>query len=224
MDPDAPDMRALLRLLTWMSPAFPVGAFAYSGGLERAVADGLVTEGQVLSVWIATMLEKGAAWNDGVLVAEAHRRHGNEGGLGELAELAAALAGSRERHAETLALGASFAEAARAWPHPVLDRLPRPVAYPVAVGAVAAAHGVTLAPLLGAFLHAGAAQLVSAGIRLGIAGQSEGLSIVAGLEDLIAATARRAARSGLDDLGSAAVMAEISGLRHEVQRTRLFRS
>lgn len=217
-------MPALLRLLTWMSPSFPIGAFAYSGGLERAVADGLVRDRQSLSLWIETGLKKGALGNDAVLLAAAHRRHDDQAALAELAELAAALAGSGERYVETLALGDAFADAARAWPDPVLQRLPRPVAYPVAVGSVAAANGILAEPLLGAFLHASAAQLVSAGIRLGIAGQSDGLSILAALEASIAEVARRAVLSGLDDLGSATVMAEITSLKHEVQRSRLFRS
>lgn len=223
MSEDA-DLQALLRLMTWLSPAFPVGSFAYSGGLERAVEDRLVTDAAGLGDWISTLLQHGTAWNDAVLMAEAHRAAGDTGPMSDVAELAEALSGSRERHQETMLLGQAFLSAAGAWPHPVFDMLPDRAAYPIAVGAVAGAHGIAAEKALAAFLHALAAQLVSSGIRLGVAGQKDGIAILAGLEALIAQTAARAAASSLDDLGSATVQADIASLRHETQTTRLFRS
>ena len=220
----ASETQSLLRLMTWLSPAFPVGGFAYSGGLERAVADGLVSDAETLRSWIALLLERGSGWNDAVLLAEAFHAVADAERLAAARELAAALAGSRERHAETTLLGDAFVTAARAWPHPVLDGLGVGTAYPVAVGAVAAAHGVSLPQALAAFLHSVASQLVSAGIRLGAVGQRDGVAILAGLEEGIGAIAARAAASSLDDLGSAMIHAEIVSLRHETQGTRLFRS
>ena len=221
---DGRDMQAMLRLLTWLSPAFPVGAFAYSGGLERAVHDGWVTDGETLRQWIAMLLERGSAWNDAVLFAESHRLVDDAEGLVAVAELALALSGSRERHMETMLLGEAFLAAARAWPHPVLERLGPSAAYPIAVGAVAGAHVIRLDAALAAFQHALASQLVSAAIRLGTCGQRDGVAVLAALEPVIAETVRRAALSSLDDLGSATIGADIASLRHEVQTTRLFRS
>ena len=220
----ASEMQSLLRLMTWLSPAFPVGAFAYSGGLERAVKDGLVGGAETLRHWIALLLERGSGWNDAVLLAEAFHAVADAERLAAVRELAAALAGSRERHAETTLLGDAFLTAARAWPQAVLDGLASGTAYPVAVGAVAAAHGVALRQALAAFLHSLASQLVSAGIRLGAIGQRDGVAILVGLEEGIGAIATRAAASTLDDLGSAMIHAEIVSLRHETQGTRLFRS
>ncbi|MEK1873563.1 MAG: urease accessory UreF family protein, partial [Rhizobium altiplani] len=105
---DDADLQALLRMMTWLSPAFPVGSFAYSGGLERAVHDRLVTDAHSLAAWASNLMERGAVWNDVVLLAESHRCHGQSKRLGELAELAEALAGSRERHQETMLLGDAF--------------------------------------------------------------------------------------------------------------------
>ncbi|WP_454850657.1 urease accessory protein UreF [Rhizobium binxianense] len=218
------ELQALLRLTAWLSPAFPVGSFAYSGGLERAVHDGLVKDAASLGNWIETLIANGTAWNDAVLLAESHRSHAEAGRLAKAAELAEALAGSRERHQETMLLGEAFLAAARAWPDGIFDRLPARAAYPVAVGAVSGAHGIPLGQALAMFLHAYASQAVSAGIRLGVAGQKDGVGILAGLEGCIARIAERAARSTLEDLGSATVQADIAGLRHEVQQTRLFRS
>lgn len=218
------DLQALLRLTAWLSPAFPIGSFAYSGGLERAVHDGLVANADGLEDWVSALIRHGTAWNDAVLLAGAHGASGDVGQLAEVAELAEALAGSHERHQETMLLGEAFLSAASAWPHPVLQWQDGRMAYPVAVGVVAGVHGIALERVLAVFLHALASQSVSAGIRLGIAGQKDGVRILAGLEHLIAQTARQAARSSLDDLGSAAVQADIASLRHETQATRLFRS
>lgn len=218
------ELQALLRLTAWLSPAFPVGSFAYSGGLERAVADGLVKDAGMLRRWLKTLTGNGSVWNDAVLFAESHRGHDDAERLAELAELAAALAGSRERYQETMLLGEAFLTAAQAWPDDVFGRLPKRAAYPVAVGAVTGAHGIALEKALAVFLHAYLSQAVSAGIRLGVAGQKDGVAILAGLEEHVMDVAARAAHSSLDDLGSATVQADIAGLRHETQQTRLFRS
>jgi len=221
---EADDLQGLLRLMAWLSPAFPVGSFAYSGGLERAVHDGLVTDAASLETWISTLLTNGSIWNDAVIFSAAWRGQGDAAEIGDLAALAEALAGSRERHQETMLLGDAFLTAARAWPDPVFDRLPQQAAYPVAVGAVSGAHAIALDKALAAFLHAYVSQAVSAGIRLGVAGQKDGVATLAKLEPLIAGVAAEASAATTDDLGSAAVQADISTLRHETQSTRLFRS
>jgi urease accessory protein len=163
-------------------------------------------------------------WNDAVLFAESHRVQHDAALLAGVAELAEALAGSRERHQETMLLGDAFISAASAWPHQLFERLPKHVAYPVAVGAVSGAHGIAAEKAIAAFLHAYVSQAVSSGIRLSVAGQKDGIAIVAAREGDIAAIARHAAASTLDDLGSATVQADIMALRHETQSTRLFRS
>ncbi|MDL2405350.1 urease accessory protein UreF [Rhizobium calliandrae] len=218
------DLQALLRLMTWLSPAFPVGSFAYSGGLESAVHDGLVQDAASLRDWIIALIRHGSVWNDAVLLAQAHGAGNDAARLAEAAVLAEALAGSKERHQETMLLGEAFLSAANAWPHPVFSILPAKTAYPVAVGAVAGAHGIPREKALAAFLHALASQMLSAGIRLGVIGQKDGVAILAALEDVITEAAKRAAQSSLNDLGAATVHAEIASLRHEKQGTRLFRS
>lgn len=214
----------LLRLMTWLSPAFPVGAFSYSGGLEQVVADGDVGDADTLRDWLESLLAHGNLWNDAVLFAEAHRAAGDAGRLAEVVELAEALAGSAERHRETMLQGEAFLAAAASWPHPILAGLGGAAAYPVAVGAVAAAHGVTAEAGLAAYLHAVLSNLVSVAIRCGVVGQRHGVAVLATLEARIAALAAAAARSTLDDLGSTTMRAEIASLRHETLPTRLFRS
>ena len=218
------DQRALLRLMAWLSPAFPVGGFAYSAGLESAVVERHVRDAMSLGSWLGLLLEQGGLRNDAILFLESHRRQTEDGDLGDLVDLAAALAGSAERHAEITRQGEAFVMAASGWPHSVLDRLSGPVAYSVAVGAIAAAHGVAAGDALAAFLHGQVSQLVSVAIRLGVIGQSHGVGLIAQFEERILAAVPALERLSLDDLGSAAIAAETLSMRHETQYSRLFQS
>jgi urease accessory protein len=219
---DLPE-RALLRLMTWLSPAFPVGAFAYSHGVERAIEEGLIGDRESLVAWLGELLVRGSPWNDTVLLAESWRR-AKSGDVGEVAELAEAMAGSKERHMETMLQGEAFRQALAVWSSEqspgALDGVP----YPVAVGAAAAASGIALEPALTAYLHAFVSNLVQAAVRIVPLGQSDGVSALAALEEVVLATAKRAAASTPDDLGSAAFISEIMAMRHETQYSRVFRS
>ncbi|RUU10505.1 urease accessory protein UreF [Mesorhizobium sp. M7A.T.Ca.TU.009.01.3.2] len=221
---DQPSNIALLRLMAWLSPAFPVGGFSYSHGLERAVHDGLVADAENLADWLETLVEMGSGWNDAVLFAESWRRARHAGDLDEVAALAEALAGSRERHTETMLQGAAFLKAAAAWPNPVLERLPAECAYCVAVGAIAGGNSIALQDALSAFLQTFFSNLVQAAIRLGVVGQNGATALLAGFEPLALATASRAARSTLDDLGGCAFVSDVMAMKHETQYSRLFRS
>lgn len=218
------DTQALLRLVTWMSPAFPVGAFSYSSGLEQAVHDGLVADAPSLAEWLKALVRQGSSWNDAVLLAESYWASEDPNRLEAVRELAEAMAGSRERHMETTLQGEAFLAAVSHWPHPALETLTGATAYPVAVGAVAGAHRTGLEPALAAYLHAAASNLVSVAIRCGVMGQKHGVGLLAELEPVITETAARASTSTLDDLGSATIIADISALRHETLHSRLFRS
>lgn len=221
----------LVRLLAWLSPSFPVGSFAYSGGLEWAVEAGDIRDAETLRRWLAALLADGGVFCDAALFAHAHAAEcrGDAAALHAVAELAAALAPSRERFLETVTQGRAFVTAVRAaWPCAALDRLAdwpdAAIAYPVAVAVAAAGHGVAVAPALHGVLHALVANLVSAAVRLVPLGQTDGLRVLAALEPEIVATAARALTTPLDAIGSATVRADIAGMRHETQYTRLFRS
>jgi urease accessory protein len=222
---------ALYRLMAWLSPAFPVGAFSYSSGIEWAVEAGDIKNAGTLQDWLAVMLAEGGGFCDAVLFAHAARAAANGDGesLRGVAELAAAFAPSKERHLETTAQGNAFVEAVRAaWPCSAIDRLGKvwtgPVAYPVAVAVAAAGHGIAVEPALAAYLQAVAANWVSAGVRLIPLGQTDGQRVLAALEAVVGAAACRALAASLDDLGSSAFRADLAGARHETQYTRLFRS
>jgi urease accessory protein len=221
----------LYRLMTWLSPAYPVGAYSYSSGIEWAVEAGDIKDAETLKAWLAVMLADGGGFCDAVLFAHAHRAVAGEddGALSAVAELASAFAPSKERHLETTAQGAAFVETTRAaWPCAALDKLKQVwdglVAYPVAVAVAAGGHAIALEPSLAAYVQALAANWVSAGVRLIPLGQTDGQRVLAALEPVIAATAARALATSLDDIGSAAFRADLASARHETQYTRLFRS
>lgn len=229
------DEGALYRLLTWLSPSFPVGAFSYAHGLEWAVEAGLVRDERALVAWLGDLLEHGTLGQDAILCARAHDAVEGEdaAGFAELRSLAAALPATAELLLETTAQGAAFTRTClAAWPDP-RGRLalflrepeaPPPLAYPVAVGAVAAAHGIPLRPTLAAFLQAVVANLVSAAVRLVPLGQTAGQRALAALEPAVRAAVRQAEDAPIGEIGGASLMLDWCSLSHETQYTRLFRS
>jgi urease accessory protein len=230
-DAPSPDAAALYRLMAWLSPAYPVGAFSYSSGIEWAVESGDIKDAETLRAWLAVMISEGSGFCDAVLFIHAHRAiaANDDAGLRAVAELAAALVPSKERLLETATQGRAFLDATRAaWPCEALARLDAAwdgiVALPVAVGVTCAGHGIASEAALQAFLHALTANWISAGVRLVPLGQTDGQRVLAALEATVAATAARALKTPLDEVGSAALRADIAGMRHETQYTRLFRS
>jgi urease accessory protein len=222
---------ALYRLMTWLSPSFPVGAFSYSSGIEWAVEAGDITDAASLRRWLASLLTEGAGICDSIFLAHAYRAASSDDDalLADIAELASAFAPSRERHLETTAQGRAFIEIARgAWHNASLDRLiercKAAIVYPVAVGLVSASHHIPLAPTVHAFLHALTSNWISAGARLVPLGQTDSQRLLAVLETVVEGTAKRALAASLDDLGSATFRADLASMRHETQYTRLFRS
>ena len=195
----ADEAAALYRLMTWLSPSFPVGAFSYSSGIEWAVEAGDITDAASLRDWLAAMLTDGSGFCDGVFLAQAHRAASarDDARLREIAELAAAFVPSRERQLETTTQGRAFIEIARAaWACDGLDNMVAAcggaIVYPVAVGLVSAAHAIPLAPTMHAFLHALVSNWISAGARLVPLGQTDSQRILAALEPVVVSTAKRA--------------------------------
>jgi len=264
------DPAALQKLVTWLSPAFPVGAFAWSAGLETAIADRRVTDSERLQNWIEGALAHGGIRTDAILLAHAWRavreielasppsptlpargrvpaggsaliepqapagtsplagEVGRRGAAGpelqDLADLSLALTASRERWMETTITGDNYELAAKHWPTDILPRLPKPCPYPIAVGAIAAAHDIELTDTLLAWLTATVHGQISVAVRLVPLGQSDGLRVLAALEPRVAALAGFAATATLADIGAIAYAADIAQMRHETLEPRIFRS
>lgn len=226
---------ALYRLMAWLSPGYPVGAFSHSNGLEWAVETQLVRDRLTLIDWLQDVLHHGNGWNDAVLFVHAHRAASEGDGLRlrGIALLAAAANPGRERRLETVAQGAAFRRISRdAWPAPGLALLDgiddADLAYPVIVATLAASHGVALPAALAAYLHAVLANIVSAAQRLVPLGQTDGQRAIAALMPDVETVAAKAL--ALDDtdpflaLGGCTLAADLASLQHETQYTRLFRT
>lgn len=213
--------RSLIRLLAWLSPAFPTGGFAYSHGLEWAVDTNEIVDGATLHAWLSNVLKNGSGRNDTILLRHAHRSARDPSALAEIVEIGAATAASRERRAESLAQGNAFAAAAVAWQGAAL---PPNTPYSIAVGALAGANDIPEDDTAAAYLQAFATNLISAAVRLVPLGQNAGLRVLAALEPIVLATAADSREATIEDLGGCAFRSDLAAMRHETQYTRLFRS
>lgn len=222
MRPAMGETAGLLRLMAWLSPVFPTGGFAYSAGLEAAVASRRVGDTDTLAGWIESLLRHGAIRNELILVAESWRHASDDERLVVLSSLCEALAESAERWRETMDQGRSFLDAAKRWPR--LSRLPQALALPVAVGAAAGRSDTNLADTLAAYANAFATNQAQVGIRLSITGQDGAARILAGLEPVLEECVENAMSSGIDSLGSATFLANIACMNHETLQPRLFLS
>ncbi|WP_228866326.1 urease accessory protein UreF [Roseibium aggregatum] len=230
--------QALYRLQAFLSPAFPIGAFTYSHGLEQVIEQGGVASAAELGVWLREILRFGAGRSDAILLKETYRAAlaGEQATVDELRDLGLALQPSRERHLESSAQGSAFfravcnswmpetgTEAARLF-HEFAREENTSWPYPVVLGLAAAAHGLPVDAALHCFLHAFAANLISVAVRVVPLGQSDGQKVLAGLEPVIFEIAEEVEAAGLDDLGTSTFLADIASMAHETQYSRLFRS
>ena len=211
------DATDILRLTQWLSPSFPVSAYAYSHGLEAAIARGDIRKSDDLAAWIRAVLEAGTGRNDAILLALAHR---GEMEQEELIDLAEALSSSRERLEETRAQGHAFALTLSA----IEDIDIPPAPYPVAIGIAARDLSLPSEEVIKLFLHAFASNLVSVAVRFVPLGQSEGQAVLSRLHGLIAAMAEMAAKASIDDLGGCVFGADLAAMEHEDMEVRIFRT
>jgi len=216
-------------LLTWLSPAYPVGAYTYSHGLEYAVEHGLVSNAPEARDWITDLLIGGSGRSDLVFLREAWESADDPVRLAEIVEFATAFQPSREIRLESTAQGAAFLRVSLdAWFCAELENLRSACdgdpPYPVVVGVAARGHGVDTASTLRAYAHAFVANLVSAAVRLVPLGQTDGQRITAGLSVAVEAAVGYALETALENVTNAAVCSDICSMRHETQYTRLFRS
>jgi len=202
-----------LRLVQWLSPAFPIGAFAYSQGLETVISAGQIKDAAAMQDWITAILTHGSARTDSILLA--HARAG-----ADLGPLAIALAPTAERHTEMMEQGRAFGQTIAALtgtPQPLL-----PLA--LAVAHATRALNVTTTEVLIHFLQGIAAQLVSVGVRFVPLGQTDGQRILAALAPLITGLAARYATLPLADIGTATVAADLASMQHETLSVRIYRT
>lgn len=225
---------ALLRLQSWLSPAFPTGSYSYSHGLEWAVEAGHVYDRKSLVEWLEADLCHGSGRNEAIFFSEARRCAigDDRARLFEIAELAGVFRETAEFALESLGQAAAcLATLRQVWPDRVLDWLSErlsehhvPPALAIVLGVRSARQGIPDSLALPAFLQSRIANLVTAGVRLIPLGQTDAQFAIAELEEAVLAASAQAKRATIDDLGSAAFLADLASMAHETQYTRLFRS
>lgn len=215
-----------LRLLSWVSPAFPTGGFAYSHALEWAVEHGDITAVDSLVDWISALLTHGSLRADMIFVRHAWQAGEDVRQLEDLAAYACACASSRERYEETVYQGEAFLKAAAVWDDTVLQTRRAAIRWPlpVAQGAVFRRGGAPVRQAVLAGGHMAVAALVSAAVRLVPLGQTDGLRAQVKLETVILDALKQTEQCGLDDVGTACFRSDLAAMHHETQETRLFRT
>ena len=209
------EAEAALILAQWFSPAYPVGGFAYSHGVEQAIGDGQVTDGATLAEWVADVLERGTGRNDAILIRLAAAS--DDPGVAEFARAAAPTA---ERRLEAELQGAAFARTTAAvW---TLDLPPLP--YPVAIGRAARLLRLDPERVARHHLLAFAGAMVSVAVRLVPLGQTDGQRVLAGLAGLCARIAADTEGLGVDGIGGLGLLSDIASMRHEAREIRVFRT
>ena len=241
------DIDSQLLLQTWMSAAFPTGAFSCSHGMETAIADDRITNATECENWIASIVQSGSGWNDALMIANAYAivtsdirltgmaydADSNTGApapgdvpsmLSDLNALALALCSGAERLRETTQLGLAFAKAAFAYRQvqpSCLTIVAGEITLPVAIGVEGALANIPLQNLLPASLQASSSNLVWIATRLVPLGQTEALRVISNLQPLVQATAHRAINGSLDDIGSGTLIADLASIEHEQLASRI---
>ena len=207
----------LITLTQWLSPSFPVGAFAYSHGVEAAVSEGWVDDGPGLEAWLRDVLRHGSGRSDAIWLRLGAER---DAALLELNAEARAFAASKERVLEAERQGAAFARTVRAvWALDVPDLM-----LPLAVGAACGRQGVDIDTAVQLYLHVFASNLVAAAQRLMPLGQTEAQAVLAALQSDIEAVTAQTRGAVPEDVESHAFVSDIAAMRHETLEPRLFQS
>jgi urease accessory protein len=209
----------ILVLTQWLSPAYPVGAFSYSHGLETAISDGRIANAQDLEVWLASVVEHGSCWNDLVLLVAAYRaKSGAE--RADIAELALSLCPSKERVAETQLQGAAFIRTTNAVWDCELPEMP----YPVAIGVAASIQNIDMKTTAYIYAHSFISNLVSATVRLVPLGQTDGQACLQRVSARVSKAADMAIDATLEELGGCTFASDIAAMAHETLAARIFQS
>lgn len=205
-----------LTLAQWLSPSYPLGSFAYSHGLETAIAEGWVADAETLQEWLSEVLTSGSGRCDAILLHAAYRSHDPS----SIDATGRVFAASAERLRESLHQGAAFTRTTAAiWG----DDLPE-LLFPVALGFAAARHNIPVTLVASMYLHTFASNIIMACVRLVPLGQTKGQGVLKSLTPLCEKIALDTATATLDDLFSNTFMSDIAAMRHETVQPRIFQS
>ena len=206
----------LITVMQWLSPAFPIGGFAYSHGLEWAINKGHVSNREELKKWISDLLEYGSLKNDAILIKLVLQGSDPK----EINELAMALCPASERLLETQLQGSAFCKIMRdVWNLEIDDLI-----LPIALALAAKNESIDQNLVLPAYLHSFCSNLISVAMRLIPIGQTDGQKTLRELSPLILDSVRSVAEVDIDDLGSNCFLSDVSAMQHEYLQSRVFKT
>ena len=211
-----PTNSKLITVMQWLSPAFPIGGFAYSHGLEWAINKGYVSNREELHKWVSDLLEYGSLKNDAILIKLVLKGSDPK----EINELALALCSASERLSETQLQGGAFCKIMREVWSLEMDEL----ALPIALALAAKNENIDQNLVVPAYLHSFCSNLISVAMRLIPIGQTDGQKTLRELSPLISDSVRAVAKSDKDDLGSACFLSDVSAMQHEYLQPRVFKT
>jgi urease accessory protein len=219
---------ALLRLLQLVSPALPIGAFAFSQGLEMALELGWVTDEKSVEAWLLGSLADGVARLELPIAARFHAawHASDDAALTRWSELLLASRETRERRLEEAQLGRALARLLSNQGVPGTDAwIDSPHVTHVGMFALgAASFGVPLEPTLFGFAFAWAEAQVGAASRLVPLGQLAAQRVLSAAVHAIPAAVQTALSVQDDDVGATLPGLALASSLHETQYTRLFKS
>jgi urease accessory protein len=209
----------LLTLTQWLSPAYPVGAFAYSHGLEQAVREGWISDSESLLYWLQDITRHGSGRSDAIWIRLAHAAE-TPSALSDLNAQCRAFAPAIERQREADRQGRAFAKVtADVWSLPLPS-----MQLPIALGAAAKAEALDIDAVITLYLQSFLSNLVAAAQRLMPLGQTDAQRILAELNQTCLEVAQSSDGAALDDIASSAFLSDIAAMRHETLEPRIFQS
>ena len=206
------------KVMAWLSPSFPLGAFAYSHGLEFEISEGYVSTSKELYEWLKDILRFGSVWNDLVLFCNSYKTDVNS--LNELSDIAKAFAQSKERYYETIEMGNAFSKIISSIEGVYLKGMP----LPIIMGYIAKIENVSLSYILPLYAHSFISNLISVSIRLLPLGQTDAQKLLFSLFPIIDDVAKEALKSNIGDMRNKCVLADLASMKHETLKVRLFKS
>ncbi|HEY2671308.1 MAG TPA: urease accessory protein UreF [Rugosimonospora sp.] len=231
MPPAASTIPATLRILQFGDSMFPVGAFAFSGGLEMAVQRGVVRDRTTLEEYTRTVTHL-AATGDGVALLAGHRgaMAGDLGRIRRADEAVHLRKLPEEARTMTVRMGRKLAEAAaRIIGDSMLDKRlreavsdPVPITYPVALGALFASLGLSEQDAFAAHQYGAAVMVLGAAVRLMRVDHLDTQTILYAVNATAAEEYRHAATADLDDMATFGPVIDVLAATHVHAHVRMF--